>query len=427
MMIPPILQLYRLRRQQWLRLDDLIELQRRKLKAILDYAYRNVKYYRKLFDSHGIAPAAIKNVSDLTQIPVTERRCIQRVSVDDIIATQIDLKGCRRILTSGSSGRPLMVFRTRYEDNLIDTVWARGFLEDGASVWDKNADYNAFLGLPKRWFEHFGIWRRSTIPRLASPLEQIRVLKQTRPDIIRGNPFELVNLALTMRREGIEGINPRLVFTMGSLLDQGRRDLIESVLSTKVFDFYGTTELGCVAWECSERKGYHINSDTVVLEVINDKGEAAGSGESGRVICTGLFSFAMPFIRYDLGDIGVVSEKSCPCGRGMPLLECLEGRAYDSFISTDGILHSPGSILSRVKRVRGIEQYKIIQENETKVTAQIVPDKNFSQETKEALERTFKTILGEKADIKVEIVNEIPYDSPGKVQSIVSKLKKDIA
>jgi len=108
----------------------------------------------------------------------------------------------------------------------------------------------------------------------------------------------------------------------------------------------------------------------------------------------------------------------------MPLLEHLEGRAYDYFISTDGILHSPGSILSRVKRVRGIEQYKIIQESETKVLAQIVADKLFSRETNEALERIFKTILGEKAEITVEIVNEIPRDPSGKVQSIVSKLKK---
>ena len=208
-----------------------------------------------------------------------------------------------------------MVFRTRYEDNLIDTAWARGFLENGASIWDKNADYNAFLGLPKRWFERFGIWRRSTIPRLADPMEQVRILKRTRPDIIRGNPFELVNLALTIRREGIDGVNPRLVFTIGKPLDQGRRDIIESVLHTKVFDYYGTTELGCVAWECSERRGYHVSSDTVVLEVINEKGDVARSGESGKVICTGLLSYTMPFIRYDLGDVGVTSDEPCPCGR----------------------------------------------------------------------------------------------------------------
>lgn len=395
--------------------------------GILAYAYRNVRHYKRLFDSKRIEPNAITNMNDLSQIPITTRRDIQRLHIDDITSAQVNLRHCRRILTSGSSGRPLMVYRTRWEDNLIDAGWARGFLENGASIWDRNADYNAFLGLPKRWFEHFGIWRRSTIPRLADPMEQIRVVKRIRPTIIRGNPFEIVNLALTIRREGIEGITPRLVFTMGSLLDGERRGLIESVLKTKVFDYYGTTEVGCVAWECSERRGYHINSDTVVLEVTNNKGEPARTGESGRIVCTGLLSFAMPFIRYDLGDVGIVSDESCPCGRGLPLLAHLEGRAFDYFISSDGKLHSPGSIHSRLKHIPGIEQYKVIQESETEVTAQIVPDKHYSRETDEAFERIFKAILGEDARIRVETVTEVPCEPSGKVQSIVSKLKKELS
>jgi phenylacetate-CoA ligase len=424
MPIPPILQLFKLRRQQWLDFETLSELQQKKLTAIVNNAYHNVRFYRKVFDSEGIKPADINSIEDMRRIPITERQDLQVHPVGDITAESVDLQKCKKTLTSGSSGRPLTIYRTRPEDNLIDIVWARAFLENGANIWDKNADFHAFQSIPKRWFEHFGIWRRTTIPSLADPMKQIGMLKQAGPDVIRGNPCLLVNLVTIIQRKGIEGIDPRLVFTMGNLLDQDSRALIESVLHTRVFDYYGTTELGCIAWECSEHTGYHINSDSVVIEVINEKGEPARKGERGKLICTGLLSYAMPFIRYNIGDVGILGAKSCPCGRGLPLLEHLEGRAFDFFVSADGTHHSPSLIHNQIKHVPGIQQYRVVQENETSVTAEIVPDKNLSQKTSEELRRIMKRVLGDEAETRVEIVSEIPCDASGKMQAIVSKVKK---
>ena len=208
-----------------------------------------------------------------------------------------------------------MIYKTRKEDNLVDAVWARGFREDGLRIWDKNADYHSYQHIPKRWFEHVGIWRRTTIPTFATTKTQVEVLKRIRPDVIRGNSHELATLARAVQRDGIEKIRPRLVFQMGHLLDENTRKLIESALHTKVFDFYASTEVGLVAWECSERRGYHINMDSVVLEVLDSNGDPVSPGERGRLVCTGLLSHAMPFIRYNMGDVGSLSDENCPCGR----------------------------------------------------------------------------------------------------------------
>ena len=424
MPIPPVLVLHRLRRQQWLDTEALRELQRKKIAALVNYAYRNVGYYRRLFDANKVSPADIKTVEDLSRIPVTERQVLQKQSIHETIAESAD-SNLNKSLTSGSSGRPLMVYRTASENSLIDIVWARAFLENGQKIWDKSADYHSFGHIPRRWFERLGIWRKYVIPTFADPIGQIAILKRVRPDTIRGNPYELVTLAETIQRERIEGISPRLVFAMGSLLDQHNRMLIESVLHTKVFDYYGAMETGLMAWECCEHIGYHINSDTLVLEVVNDQGEPAGGGERGKIIVTGLLSYTMPFIRYNIGDIGALSDKRCPCGRGLPLLEHLEGSAYDFFVSADGTHHSPSLILNQIKYMAGIEQYRVIQETITSVRAQIVPSENFSAETGEELKGFMKRMLGNEAEITVEIVDEIPRDASGKMKSIISKVKRE--
>ena len=423
MVLPSILDLYRLRRQQWLETRELEEIQRKKLRAMINHAYRNVAYYRRLFDSAGIRPEDIKTADDLVRVPITGRQDLQRLPSEDIVAKNIDLKLCKRLLTSGSSGIPLTVYRTARDCDFYDMVWARTFLENGLRLRDKIADLYYYDFPPKRWFERLGIWRKTIISVMDDPRKQIETLRRVRPDVMRGDPFALVNLASVVQQMGIDGINPRVVFTMANLLDQQSRGLIESALHTRVFDCYGAIELGCIAWECSARRGYHINIDTVVVEFIK-YGESVGKGERGKIVCTGLHSFAMPFIRYDLGDVGIASDEKCPCDRGMPLLKGLEGRADDFLVSADGTLHSPPAIINQIELIAAIRQFRIIQDSERKVTAQIVPDKGISLETSEKIKHTMTKIMGDDLEIQLEIVDAIPPDPSGKIRSIISKVKK---
>lgn len=421
MILSSLLDLHRLRKQQWLKTDELEEIQRRKLKRIIKHAYKNVPYYRKLFDSAGIRPEDIKTVRDLSKIPITTRLTLQTLPPEEIVARNISLNKCKRITTAGSSGIPLVVFLNVKDSNYYDMVWARTSLENGKRLWDSTA-YFKFHFPAKFWFERLGIWKKEIISLLDDTEKQIESLRRIRPQVIRGNAFQLVNLAKCIMQKGVEGINPKLLFSMGSLLDRKSRELIESTFSAEVFDCYGATELGCIAWECSEHRGYHINIDTVVVELIKN-GRTARPGEMGKIICTGLHSLATPFIRYDTGDVGIASDERCSCGRGLPLLKSIEGRADDFFVSTNGTLYSPSIIVNQIKLISGISQFKVIQHSERDVIAQVVPDKDFSQETGKKIKETMRKIMGNDLNIGVEVLDVIPPDPSGKIRSLISKVK----
>lgn len=396
----------------------------KKLRAILRYTYKNVKYYHKLFDSAGVKPEDIKTVEDLPKIPITTRLQLQQLSPEEIVAKGINLNKCKKITTAGSSGIPLVVFLRKKDSDFYDMIWARTSLENGKKLWDRTA-YFKFHFPPEYWFERLGIWRKEIISLLDEPKKQIETLKRFKPDIIRGNAFQLVTLARIIKQKGVEGINPRLVFSMGSLLDNHSRELIESAFCADVFDYYGATELGCIAWECSEHRGFHINIDTVVVELIK-KGRVADPGEMGRIVCTGLHSFAMPFIRYDIGDVGIASEEKCPCGRGLPLLKSIEGRTDDFFVAANGALYSPSVIVNQIKLISGLSQFKIIQESKKDIITQVMPGKDFSQETVRKIKATLRKIMGRDINIKVEVLEVIPQDPLGKIGSLISKVKGEL-
>ena len=349
---------------------------------------------------------------------------LQSLPTEEIVATGTNLNKVRTITTSGSCGIPLVVFIRKNDNDFYDMIWARTSLANGRTPWDRTV-YWKFHFPPKHWFERLGIWKKEIISLVDDQEKQIAAVRRIKPDIVRGNTFQLVNLATTIRQRGIEDIRPRLVFTMGSLLDRQSRELIQSAFGAEIFDCYGATELGCIAWECSEHRGYHLNIDSVVVEFITE-GRPANPGEMGKIVCTGLHSFAMPFIRYDLGDVGIPTDEPCPCGRGLPLMKRVEGRADDFFICEDGTHVSPSVIVNQIKMVPGISQFQFIQHSVNDVRAQIVPSKTFSQDTSAAIKKTMQHIMGNDVNIQVDICDAIRRDPSGKIRSLVSKVDRQL-
>ena len=422
MLISSLLHLRQLRKNQWLHPNRLAEIQRSKLVRMIRHAYANVRYYRRLFDSAGITPEDIKTTADLTKIPITSRSVLQRQSMEEMVASGVDLRTCKKITTAGSSGAPLTVFLTQRDSSYYDMVWARASLENGRRLRDRAAHFK-FHSPPKLWHQALGIWRKEILSLLDAPATLIARLRLISPDILAGNPFELLTIARYIIENNVKGISPRWVLARGSLLDAHAREIIESAFHARVIDFYGATEVGCIAWECYERRGYHLKIDSVILEVITE-GRKARPEEAGRIVCTALHSFAMPFIRYDLGDIGTISDEACPCGRGLPLLKSIDGRADDFFVSSDGTLCSPSVIVNQIKLILGIAQFKIIQESEKDFTALLAPNEHYAPETSELLAGTLRRIMGDDIHIKVETLEAIPADPMGKIRSLVSKVKR---
>jgi len=417
--------LYNLKRNQWLSTKELEEIQNRKLKRLINHAYENVPYYHKLFDSVNVKVEDIKTVEDLYKIPITNKLTLQSLPITEITAKNVSLSKCVRKRTSGSHGIPLTIYYHKKDKNFLDMVWARARLENGQRLIDKRVSIRNphYFPTKKRWYEHFSIWRRVNISCFDDVENQLKILEKVNPEVITSYPSSLKLLAMALEEQKNRKINSRLIFTSTELLNADARRFIQSKFEAPIFDFYGANELGLIAWECNKRSGYHINIDSVVVEFIWN-GKKIKSGERGKLICTALHSYAMPFIRYEIGDVGIKSDEKCACERGLPLMRIIEGRIDDFIVLPDEKMVSPYSLIYIMKNIPGISRYQIIQEEKDKILVLIIKGKEFTQHTITSIRRNLEKALGKDVKIDIKIVDNIPCDKSGKFRVVKSKVNK---
>lgn len=424
MSIGLVYHLFRFCKNQWLTERELEQLQQRKLQKIIKHAYERVSYYRKLFDSAGIRPKDIRSKEDLRYIPITSRTRIQSLATKEIVTQGVRLCDCHHIKTSGSTGIPLEVIKTEKEYQLFNLVMMRSFLANGYRLTDKQVIVITPRHPRRYWFQYLGLMRQNCISAFDSSDSQIRQLRQARPDFIWGLSSSLRRIAEEMRKRGIEDISPKGVATGGELLDQRTRQIIQSAFRSKVVDFYSCYECGNIAWECDCHEGYHINIDSLVVEIVNN-GKPAKPGEKGEVIITSLDSYAMPLVRYRIKDIGVGGESLCSCGRGLPLLRRIEGRTDDRIVLPNGAIVSPYELLYHLESVPKVLQFRVIQRKVDQFLLQLKIEHDFTKETVIGKSHTeMIRILGHQSNIEIQIVDEIPRDPSGKIRSVVSKVEQ---
>jgi len=415
------------RKNQWLKTPELEKIQEKKLRAIISHAYHNVPFYHKLFDSVGVKPEDIKTVDDLSRIPIITKSQVQRAE-NDIIAKGFNLNEGRsqKDCTSGSTGKPLtIVYDNRYL-RLLRMAHERTLLENGCRLFrDSIASITPRCDSQdesKSLLQYIGLRKRYCISLYEVILNQIRLLKRIKPDILMGYPSSIKLLAMALQEQDLKEISPRSIFTFAELLDTDTRNSINAIFGVDMIDHYGSMEGGWMAWECKEHSGYHQNIDTLVIEFIKDN-ERVAAGERGEIVLTNLNLYAMPFIRYKLGDVGVPTEEKCPCGRGLPLMKVIEGRSDDFVKLPGGRIISPRVFTNLMHSFSGITSFKIIQEKEDYFTVELVKGKDFSVDTISQIEARFKQVLGEDIQIETKIVDEITREESGKLQSVVSRVK----
>jgi phenylacetate-CoA ligase len=191
-----------------------------------------------------------------------------------------------------------------------------------------------------------------------------------------------------------------------------------------------------MAWQCPAREGYHIDADTMILQFIDSHGDEVSSGESGQIICTSLFNYAMPFIRYVVGDVGVYSDEQCSCGRTLPLMNKIEGRSDALLFLPRGRILSPRTItitMGRFPLNKYIEQFKVIQSRMDNLKIQLkIEDSTTARalvengEMEKEIITHFKSMFAIENDeviFEIDFVDEIPISKDGKFHIIESNLR----
>jgi phenylacetate-CoA ligase len=399
-------------------------MQIKKLRAIIKYADSYVPFYHRKFKSARIDPGQIRSIEDLEKIPLTSRSEVQAASSREVVASIFDPDRLVKRRTSGSIGQPLTVFVDRETARFEDALWLRAMFENGFRLRDKlvviHDPAGKFLDYGK-WLKNLGIIGREYISILEDARLQLALLKKNEPDVIKSYPSALAIIANLCMANGCN-IKPRLIFTGAELLDEATREFISSTFHAEVVDNYGCNEFSLLAWECRQHSGYHINSDSVLMEFINH-GEPVASGERGEIVCTSLVNHAMPLIRYRVGDVGIASDAQCPCGRMLPLMEVLEGRVDDFLVTLDGKLVSPLIFHPYpFKNSEWIKQFKIVQEKRDKLIVQLVIKEDgadIAEIIKEARLRLID-LFGTGMQVEFRTVKSIARDPSGKLRKIVS-------
>ncbi|MDH5266412.1 MAG: phenylacetate--CoA ligase family protein [Candidatus Bathyarchaeota archaeon] len=409
-----------LRKNQWLKTSEIVKIQEKKLRAIVKYAYENVEFYHRKFDALGLKPHDIETVQDLQKLPIISRLDVQRNFPNGLVSTNVSVENCKRYTSSGSTGIPVTVICNSKCEDFRGALFMRPFFECGLKLRDKMVRI-ADVKNRSSWYEYFGWMRKICISPMAPVKNTIPLLEQYKPDVIYGHSSYIFLLAKEIREMGVKNISPRIVIGTAELLSKKMRDSIESSFGVKMFDFYGSVEVERLAWECEEWNGYHMDIDAQVIEFVRNE-EIAAPGERGKIIVTCLYNYAMPLIRYDLGDVGVASDEKCACGRGLPLMKRIEGRTNDFLKCPDGRLVSPMAIFAVMDYFAEIAQFRAIQEKKNKVVVEIVKGRGFSDKTIHQVVEKVGSIMGEEVLVEPVVVDHIPRDPTGKMRVVRSRI-----
>jgi phenylacetate-CoA ligase len=328
-----------LRRRVYWSEERVAKYQNKQLRRIVEYAYQNVPAYHKKWREAGIRPGNVRTVADLKKIPIVKKSEI-RGNADGFISREYDRSELKMRRTSGSTGQPLYFYINGAEDEYRKAKHLRANIVCGQRQRDRWVVITSpqYFGETTRLQRALNLYATTPVSVFDDVDKQISIIKKFKPDILDGYASSLLLLARSVDTiHDANEIKPRLLISGADLIDSYSRRYVEEVFKAPFYDQYGCAELGELAWQCEERSGYHVDADTVVMQLLNDKAEEVSPGETGEVVCTSLFNYAMPLIRYAVGDLAKASKKEkCPCGRNFELVRIIEGRKDSIVALPDG-------------------------------------------------------------------------------------------
>jgi phenylacetate-CoA ligase len=405
--------------------EELERLQRRKLSRIVHDAYRHVPFYRDIFDSRGLKPGDITTVEDLQKLPVVDKRDYQRAGQAQLLSSRFrdKAKHLELISTSGSTGAPLSFLVDAHCASIRKAQFLRPYLTNGRTVADRVLRFSQDAARKPTWLQRLGLMREWRVLSSATLGEQVQALIDLRPTVLQSFPSCLVSIASFILDRKIAIHPPRLVFSDSELLTAQHRRIIEAGFRSPVLDVFGTYETDNIAYECDHHRGYHIAIDCVVMEFVkNDR--RVKPGEEGEIVCTVLDNLAMPFIRYNLHDIGIYTDEPCTCKRTFPVMQMIAGRSVDLVMLPDGQTQSPASFLVRFDPLAAlVHEFQVIQRQLDHFEVLIVPSGQL-EEVKMDHVRSLIRHDFPGVGVDVTVVERIPREPSGKVRPFVSQVPR---
>jgi len=410
-------------RRQWWAPDRIERHQWRRLQRLLRHAWDTVPFYRRLFDEAGVTPDDIASVEDLRRLPIVRRERVQSLGVE-LLARDADLSRCLRSSTSGSTGVPLEIVSSRADRAVFNPSFFRVYVGAGLRPWHRLTYFQARSSRlsARSWYEQLGGYRRQMLSTHDRPASWVEAIGRWRPYLIHGYSLTLKLLAEAALASGGDALRVPLVVSTSGVLDPAGREMLTRALGCRVVDVYASEEAGSViAWECPECAGFHLSDDTVVTELLHD-GRPAAPGEDAAVVVTNLSNFTMPFIRYDQGDVVRVSERRPVCGRGLPLIEEVRGRAGDYVLLASGRKLSPHPFFLVLDHAMGVGRWQVVQEALDRLVVRTTVAREAATADVDGIRAGIRALVGDGVRIEVEVVESLERGASYKLRSVISRL-----
>lgn len=412
---------------QWLDSTQIRTLQFERLKGFLRQVQQHVPYYRQRFAEHAFDVDQLIDWQQFAELPLLSKSDI-RTHLNELQAD--NAQGLARFNTGGSSGEPLIFYigNRRVSHDVAakwraTRWWGVDIGDAEAVVWGSPIELGA---QDKIRLLRDKLLRTHLIPAFEMSPEKldgfIAQIRHIKPKMLFGYPSALAHIATHAENKGIamHDLGIKVAFVTSERLYDHQRDKIQSVFGCPVANGYGGRDAGFIAHQCPQG-GMHITAEDIIVEIIDSQGKVLPAGELGEIVVTHLATQDFPFIRYRTGDMGILSDKRCVCGRGLPLLEDIQGRTTDFVVAQDGTVLHGLALIYVLRDLEGVEAFKITQFSVDQTTVQIVSnDRYHAAEAEQKIVAEFKKRLGAAVNIDIEYTDVIAKERSGKFRYVIS-------
>lgn len=421
-----------LKKETFFTKEDINQLQFKKLREIIEYAYKNVPYYRDLFDKIGFHPENFKSIQDIKKIPYLTKNIV-REKQDQLISETFNKKHIKIAETGGTTGMPISFYLDKRRSSLIEMayledIWSRvGFKRFDKCIVLREDHVPKIIPVKKYWKMNFAShWLTMSSFHLNADtfLLYYKKIISFQPRFILAFPSNAYLLARFIKEHNLPGINSlKGIICSSENLFSWQKDYIQEVFKVNILSYYGHSEKCVIAAECSNEKLYEFYPQYGFVELVNEKDEwCTEEDESGEIVATGFNNPASPFIRYRTNDMGIYTKNRCKKHPHWFAIKRIEGRKQDFIIDQDGTPKSAIHIDRPFWNIRNeIYAYQYIQNVPGKVTLNIHTKEKIKDGQIEEIRKIFLDTYF-KFEIEIQQVDDIPRTKNGKFRYLIQNI-----
>ncbi|MCK5759179.1 MAG: phenylacetate--CoA ligase family protein [Clostridiales bacterium] len=410
---------------QYLPKEELNHLQNIELSKILNHAVNNIPYYKNLLGELELSPESVGE--DIKQFPIITKEIYSKQK-DKFIDPKLPV--IKSMFSGGTTMTRVSVNTGKYFESHKSCEYFNRVagIYPGMTKFILSRHESTYVeGGPKELDINYSTDKLSRT-YLVSPYnfnaeklkKAYKMFIKVKPQILKGNSTMLFEFAMSIEKNGWKSLDVPIALCSQSNMQSEYIEALNRVFKAKVFNAYGATESGLVAVQCEKGEGLHYIPILHYLETLKD-GKQVLSGETGELIITSLAHYAMPIIRYQIGDYATLTDTNCSCGRTFPLIEKIDGRISEMINSSIGTVATVYDIRLITNKIPDIMDYQVVQTSPGSLEIRLKCKNEGLEESEiDSIRSGFKKLLECDMDIKIEYVTEIERLPSGKILRVIS-------